>query len=285
MMTEFQFRLIDTGSPVGELRADRLIELVQNLQRISTRIGRATTRGEARGRLRKETEEMVVLSIGLTPGSTTLQWQRAPHGSTLDLKLPHEEAFDRTFENVISALASNERPSWFDDGFASDVGALRNALERTARTVEFSSDGTVHTTFCLSDTTPETWAATEPAQASQEIRFVGQLRAVNLDTHRLHVTDDVGNRVALPDVSGDLEVGALLGQYVEVTGFPEYTEDGHPSHIRNATVVAAEPVITPSAPPHTDIAELLASAPGPDPHGVAGLTDEEAEGFLKAIGL
>jgi len=284
-MTEFQFRLIDTGSPVGELRADRLIELVQNLQQISKRIGRATTRGEARGRLRKGTEEMVVLSIGLTPGSTTLQWQRAPHDSTLDLTLPHEEAFDRTFEDVISALASNERPTWFDDGLASDLGSLRNALERTARTVEFSSNGNVHTTFCLSDTTPETWLTPEPARASQEIRFIGQLRAVNLDTHRLHVTDDVGNRVALPEVSGDLEVGALLGQYVEVTGFPEYAEDGHPSHIYNATVVEAEPVLTSSAPTHTDIDVLLASAPGPDRHGVAGLTDEEVEGFLKAIGL
>ena len=284
-MTQFQLRLIDTGSPVGELRADRLIELVQNLQRISTRIGRAETGGEARGRLRTGTEEMVALSIRLIPESTTLQWQRAQQDATLDLKLPQEEAFDRTFEKVIAALASNVRPSWFDDGFASDVGSLRNALERAARTVEFSSDGTIHATFCTSDTTPETWAAPEPAQASQEIRFIGQLRAVNLDTHRLHVTDDVGTRVALPDVPGDLELGALLGQYVEVNGLPEYTEDGRPSHIHNATVVAAGPVIPSSAQTHTDIDVLLASAPGPDNDGVAGLTDEETEGFLNAIGL
>src|SRR5699024_3813829 len=143
----------------------------------------------------------------------------------------------------------------------------------------------IHTTFCTSDTTPETWAAPEPAQASQEIRFIGQLRAVNLDTHRLHVTNDGGTRVAMPDVPGGLEIGARLGRHFEVNGVPGCSEDGRPSHIQNATVVAAEPVIPSSAQTHTDIDVLLASAPGPDNDGVAGLTDEETEGFLNAIGL
>lgn len=102
-MTQFQFRLIDTGSPAGELLADRLIDLVQNLQGISTRIGRAATGGHTRGKLRKTTEEMVALSIGLAYGSTTLQWQRASRDSALELELPHEVEFDRTFETVITA--------------------------------------------------------------------------------------------------------------------------------------------------------------------------------------
>lgn len=285
MTKQFQFRLIDTGSPSGELHADRLIELVQNLKSIAMRIGRLATTGEPRGRLRKVTEQTVNLSIGLGVGSTALQWRRAPQYSALEIELPHEAEFDRTFEAVITSLANNKRPSWFDDAFARDVGALRDTLERSARTVEFSSDGTIQTTFHTSDTTRETWVSPTPHLSPEEIQVVGQLRAVNLDTHRLRVTDDVGNKVSLISAVNDLKASPLLGQYGEVTGSPERTPDGQLTQIHNATIAPAEPVIRlPSRGP-IDLEELLTSALGPDPGGITGLTDEEADEFLRAIGL
>lgn len=83
----------------------------------------------------------------------------------------------------------------------------------------------------------------------------------------------------------DLEAGALLGQNVEVTSSAEHTEIGRLVRIHNAAVVAAVPVVGTYTRPSADVAELLASAPGPDPQGVTGLSEEEADGFLKAIGV
>lgn len=113
---------------------------------------------------------------------------------------------------------------------------------------------------------------------------MGRLFAVNLLTHRLDVRDDVGHRVALPEVAEDAQTAPLLGRYVDVRGFPERDDRGRLTRLRHASVAAADdPLRVATAPAVTTLADLLASAPGPNLHRGLDLTDDEFAAFLAAI--
>lgn len=118
------------------------------------------------------------------------------------------------------------------------------------------------------------------------ITFAGRLYAVNLNTHRLQVQDDVGHQVALPKVSNDAEASLLIGGYVVVTGAPERDVRGRLTHLHDAAVVAApDPLDGSAVPAAVALEEILASAPGPDLDGGIELTDEEFDSFFAAMGL
>jgi len=284
--TQFEFRLIGGESPEGELEADHLIAIVQSLKEVATKLGRAETDAESLGRPSKRTQRVAKLTIGLAPGSTKVLVRRADDEDSLDFDLDEEKSFDEKFQAIVESIALDDRPEWVTDTLAIAAGELRTALEKAAPTVEFKAAGQVRRTFKTAETRRETWKATSAPAAPETVTFVGRLRAVNLDTHRLQVTDDVGNRVALPNVVNDVQVGHLIGGYVEVIGAPEHDPKGKLAQIHEAVIQAAAPI-----PGSTGVREvvsldeILASASGPELGGIPGLTEEEAESYLKAIGL
>lgn len=286
MTTQFEFRLIEADAPQGELEADHLIAIVQSLKDIATRLGRGETDAEALGRPPARTQRIAKLTIGLTPGSTRLLVRRADAADALPFDLHEEESFDARFEQIVWSIANNERPSWITDSLAAAAGNLRTALEKAAPTVEFTAAGQVLSTFQTAATRRETWVAIETPPTPDTVTFVGRLRAVNLDTHRLQVTDDVGNRVALPNVADDMRIGHLVGSYVEVVGAPGLDPNGKLSQIHDAVVQPA-PFAPGSAGVRDAVSldEILASAAGPEPGGITGITAEEAASYLKAIGF
>lgn len=286
MATQFEFRLVDGTAPEGELEADQLLAIVQSLKEIATKLGRAATDAEPVGRPPKRTRKVARLTIGLAPGSTRLLARRVDDDDALDFDLHEEEAFDEKFEAIIDSIASDDRPDWVTDTMAVAAGELRNALERAAPIVEFKVGGQVRRTFATSATRKETWRVGEVEPGIETTTFVGRLRVVNLDTHRLQVTDDVGNKVALPNVANDEEVGSLLGQYVSVTGTPEWDGNRRLTQIHEAVIESAGPVPAEmGSRPVVAIEDILSSAPGAQPGGIPGLTSDEAEAYLKAIGL
>jgi len=289
MPTQFEFRLIDGNAPEGELEADQLIAIVMSLKEVATKLGRAETDAEAVGRPSKRTQRVAKLSIGLAPGSTKVLVRRAEiDDDALPIELDEERAFDEKFQAIVESIAADERPGWITDTLAIAAGKLRAALEDAAPTVEFKAGEQVHRTFKTVDTHKETWNAIDLKPEAEAVAFVGRLRAVNLDTHRLHVTDDVGNRVALPNVVNDAAVGRLLGDYVTVVGTPERDSKGRLTQIHQAMVEAA-PLLPSSVrlgvPEPVSLEDILASAPGPRFGGINGLTDDEADAFLDALGL
>ncbi|MDM4762161.1 hypothetical protein QT381_03970 [Galbitalea sp. SE-J8] len=286
MATQFEFRLIDGEAPEGELEADQLIAIVQSLKEVATKLGRAETDAEPVGRPSKRTQRVAKLSIGLAPGSTKLLVRRADDEDALAFDLDEEKSFDEKFQAIVESIAVDERPEWVTDTLAVAAGELRSALEKAAPTVEFKVGGQARRTFKTSETRRETWKAVDVEPEADSVTFVGRLRAVNLDTHRLQVTDDVGNRVALPNVANDVQVGHLIGGYVEVVGAPERDPKGKLAQIHEAVIQAAAPI--PGAFGVREVVSLediLASAPGPVLGGIPGLTDDEAESYVKAIGL
>lgn len=286
MPTQFEFRLIGGESPQGELEADQLIAIVQSLKEVATKLGRIETDAEVVGRLPKRAQRVAKLSIGLAPGSTRVLVRRADREDSLDFDLAEEMSFDQKFQQIVESIASDTRPDWVTDTLAISAGDLRNALEKAAPAVEFTAAGTVRRTFKTAETRRETWKIVSTPAASETVTFVGRLRSVNLDTHRLQVTDDIGNKIALPEVTNDLQVGHLIGGYVEVVGAPERDLNGKLVQIHEAVIQAAAPIpASTGAREVVSIDEILAGASGPELGGIPGLTEDEAESYLKAIGL
>lgn len=288
MATQFEFRLIDGDAPAGELEADQLIAIAQSLKEVATKLSRAETDAEAVGRPPKRTQRVAKLTIGLAPGSTKVLVRRADvDKDALPIELDEERTFDEKFQAIVESIAVDERPDWVTDTLAVAAGKLRAALEDAAPTVEFKAAEQVRTIFKTKETHKETWGTPEAEPDADAVTFVGRLRAANLDTHRLQVTDDIGNKVALPNVVNDAEVGRLLGSYVSVVGSPERDLKGRLSQIHQAVVQAAESLpanVTVGVPAAVSLDEILASAPGPQLGGI-GLTEQEAEAYFEALGL
>lgn len=285
MAKEFEFRLIDGSALSGRLEADDLIALVQSLKEVATKLGRDETEAELVGRPTKPTQRLAKLNIGLAPGSTRVLLQRTAGGNhALDFELDEERSFDERFEEIVDSIASDRRPEWVSGPLAVATEKLRAALAHAAPQVEFTVDGRVHRRFVTEKTHKQTWSVDDSSD-EETVRFVGRLRAVNLDSHRLQVTDDVGNRVALVDVEEDAQAGRLLGGYVVVVGSPERDGKGRLSCIHRPVIAAAP------APPGSNgvrnvvpLDEILSRVEGPAIGGISDLTEDEAAAFLEAIG-
>lgn len=289
MATQFELRLIDGDAPAGELEADHLIAIVQSLKELATKLGRAETDAEPVGRPARRTQRVATLSIGLAPGSTRVLVRRSKvDEAALPIELAEELAFDEKFQAIVESIAADERPAWVSDTVAMAVSSLRAALEVAAPVVEFTAGGKTRTTFRTNETHRETWKSADAERQGEAVTFVGRLRAVNLDTHRLQVTDDVGNKVALPNVGNDATVGHLLDAYVEVVGTPERDARGRLAQLHDVEIKPAPQIpagVGVGVRRAVPLNEILATARGPEPGGIPDLTEEEALSFLTAIGV
>lgn len=285
MTTQFEFRLIGASAPDGELEAEQLLAIVTSLKEVATKIGRVETDAEPVGRAPKRTQRVAKLTIGLAAGSTAVLVRRTGAGDALEFDLEDERSFDETFAALVESIALDQRPGWVGDSLSLAAADLTTALQQAAPLVEFKVAGKVRRRFKTEDTHRETWRV-DSAIGPDSITFAGRLYAVNLNTHRLQVQDDVGHQVALPKVANDAEVSRLIGNYVNVTGAPVRDTRGRLTHIHDATVVAApDPLSGSVVPAAVSLDEILASAPGVEPGGIAGLTDAEFDSFFEAMGL
>ena len=120
------------------------------------------------------------------------------------------------------------------------------------------------------------------------VAFVGKLRAVDLDTHRLQVTDDTGTKVALAKVVDSETIGRLLNQYVAVFGTPVRDDNGNLKAIHGARVepaLALPQGVGLGVQGWVSLGALAEGLVGPSLRGIPDVTDDEAESFLTAIGL
>ncbi|MDV8021645.1 hypothetical protein [Rhodococcus sp. IEGM 1330] len=286
MTTQFEFRLKESNAPEGELDADDLIALVQSLKAVAMSIGRSETDADRLGRAPSRVHRVANLVIGLAPGSTRLLVRRAGAGvDALDFDLADEEGFDSKFERLVESIGLDHRPDWVSDSLSNAAGELASALRRAAPEVEFKADGLTVQTFYTAALRPETWEVAAGV-STEFLTFIGRLYSANLHTHRFQVEDDAGNQVALPDVADDSGLGPLLGRYVTVTGTPEAGADGQLKRLLNSRIVAlldgvAEMGVRDSIP----LGDILAAAPGIEPGGIDGVSDDEADAFFAAIGL
>lgn len=280
--TQFEFHLLGANAPDGELEADQLLSIVASLKEIATKIGRVETGAERLGRAPRRTTRIASLTIGLAPGSTRVLARRTGANDALAFDLAEEQAFDQRFADLVEAIALDERPEWVGDSLAIAAEQFTAALQQAAPDVEFKVAGQVRRRFSTQAIRRQTWEVSSTSGVDHTT-FVGRLYAVNLNTHRLQVQDDVGNQVALPKVANDAEVSRLIGAYVAVTGGPEFDPGGRLTQIHDAIIVrAADPWSDETVPGAVPLEDVLRSAPGPALDGGIEMTDEEYAVFIEA---
>ncbi|WP_415972522.1 hypothetical protein [Rhodococcus sp. 077-4] len=286
MTTQFEFRLSGSDAPEGELDADDLIALVQSLKSVAMNIGRSETDADPLGRAPARVHRVANLVVGLAPGSTRLLVRRAGAGpDALDFDLADEEAFDAKFAQLVESIGLDHRPDWVSDSLSHAAGELASALRRAAPEVEFKAGGLTRQAFTTTALRPETWEVATSLSIELST-FVGRLYSANLHTHRFQVEDDVGNQVALPDVADDSELGPLLGRHVTVTGTPEVGADGQLKRLLNSRIAALpESVAETGVSDAVPLGDILADAPGIEPGGIDGVSNDEADAFFAALGL
>lgn len=283
MPMQFDFHLIGANAPEGELPAEQLLELVESVKELATKIGRVETRAEPVGRAPRRTLQVARLSIGLTAGSTTVRVRRAGVVDALDFESEEEQTIDADFMAVIEAVARNERPGWIGDSIARAAAHVVNALQASAQQVQFVVDGVTRAEFSTAAVDRSVWQA--PLRAgNQEMTFVGRLYSANLRTHRFAIQDALGARLELPAVNDDDFAGALLGREVVAVGMPEYDEFGLLVALRHAAITLAPPAIKDGGVPGAvPLERILGSSTGADGETGIELTDEEFASFLNAV--
>lgn len=282
MTMQFDFHLIGADAPEGELDADQLIALVGSLKEVATRIGRIETQAERLGRAPNRTVRVARLTIGLAAGSTTLRMHRTGIADALDFDSDEEESFDERFAELVESFARNQRPAWVGESLSIATSHVIQALQQSARSVDFVVDGTSRSTFETGDLRRDVWEASRQP-GIDEVEFTGTLYSANLHTHRFQVEDAVGNRVTLPAVVDDAEARRLLGAVVQVTGVPDYDSAGVLTSIRRASITSADPVTGAGIGPAVALNDILRAAPTPDPDGGIDLTDAEFDAFLDVL--
>lgn len=283
MSAQFELHLTGANSPAGELDADHLLAIVKSLNDIARRIGRLETGAERLGRAPNHTQRVAKLVIGLQAGSTRVLARRAGAGEdALEFDLSEERAFDEHFAQLIDSIADDHRPEWVNDSLARAAGELTGALQQAATRVTFKVDQAARRSFVTAEVHRETWASANAIDESQ-VTFVGRLFMVNLETHRLEVIDDVGHKVALPEVEDDVSAARLINSHVVVTGQPEKDAAGRLVRIHEAGIQPAPVVYVRGGLGVVPLDDILASAPGPDPDGGLALTDEEFDEFMASI--
>ncbi len=286
-----RLRLIGADFPDGEIPLDHLAAISSATQQLATRLARAAEDRGGAGRSSRRIEEGVrLLFVGIESGSTGLLFAAPPDAPRLDLGGPSDAAVDRALDRIADGVeADGELPGPFD-GPAAD--ALRDWFESVgaaAREAEIEVGVRSSPARRVRFDPSERLAALEPRpETRRPITVEGVLYAVNLHSRRFIVEDDLGASLAVvvPEAV-EHRAALLLDQRVRVEGVGEYLADGKLRSVVANVVRPAVSAIDSSPFWESDTPELLAGSPSPpslDELAVPGLTESDAERFLRTIG-
>ncbi len=276
---DLELRLSGLPTPDGEISLADLAAIAAPLQELATRVGRYVAEQSGPGRSLAAVENATRLRLrGVMEGSTRLL---VGYGQTDVLEIDNglqQSTADRFWE-VIEGISTDRRPSWTTPGIDDSALKLLDGL-RHAGSVEVSRHDGRTTRFTPPTASREVWLRTERVTDTPVV-MVGWLKAVDLDSGRFRLTDDVGNRIPLVQVLDPEAAAALVGRRVAASG---HEIRGPLGEFRGVQGARLRPVELPSAwlaPAPTDLAKVL-SRPGPDPEG-GDLTDDEFAAFMAAL--
>ncbi|MCW2749403.1 MAG: hypothetical protein JWR83_513 [Aeromicrobium sp.] len=282
MINEIELRLIGATAPSGEIAVKDLANVATALQELVLRIGREVVNTPGPGRSKHYVEEFSQLRLSsLEDGSTVLRFSKGPIDK-LDLDLALLAEADDRFWEILGAISADQRPDWATELIAESAGKLVSALRGAARTaiVAAPSRGQVH--IDSQSIHLDTWTAVHVT--NDLMTTAGRLEKVDLRSHEFRLRDDVGHTVELRQVQNDADVAQLVGRWVVAEGTGVLNESGRLVALGEARVSSVvDPAAEFASNKIVSREEILASAPGPDPHGGIDLTDDEFAEFMKAI--
>lgn len=182
------------------------------------------------------------------------------------------------FWEIVSGVASDERPNWTPSLVSESVVSLLNALQHAAQTVAVSLDGGPPVTIRPATASRDVWKHIERVQPTAR-PMTGVLKMVDIEQARFRLRDDVRNSIALHHVVEPERAAGLVGQRVTATGVPIYSTEGKFLRLEAPTIEATALPAEWMTRQYNDVAAIIAAAPGPDPAGMPGFTEEEAEAW------
>ncbi len=285
MSTQFEVILLDATSPDGEIRLTDLAAIAQSFQELSLRIGRSRAESEGPGRTKRTIDEMTQLRLrSIEPGSTKLLLAQGP-SDELELDLEDSREIAQMFWEVIDGVGADARPDWVSDLVADSAAGVVAALQSAAPVVVVTRDDREDIRIRTELIHRETWTTERLVRGEDSVLVSGTLEKVDLRSHDFRVRDDAGNAIELHDVSDPGTAAHLVGTHVTAAGIAVRNRAGRLSGLSGPEVQAEGDAVSRfRVPSSTSIAEILESAPGPDPDGGIELTDEEFAKFLESIG-
>lgn len=272
MSAHYDIRLHGMASPDGEITLTDLASLADPLQELMRFLGRDVIGAAQRGRPSEYLTQLTELRLSsLEKGSTRLVLERGASGI---LSVPTEEweALDERFWEVVEAVPTGRVPGWVTPAIADRAHRLIRATNGVATEVTFSTPGHRPVSWVSSQVSADPWKPASGTSTSNA-EVSGILEAVDLNSQKFRIRDDVGGTVTLHNVDNADATAPLVGRRVLATGRGEYSA-GKLAAVHDARL---EPFPVPAewTPGHRPKFFDIASFP-PAPTGPAAeVTDEE----------
>ena len=282
---DLTFRLIGTQLPPGQLGLSDLADICRALQDLNTKVSRLVA-GQRIGRTGDAAARVAQLRFtGISQGSTVLD---VGYGETNPLPDPDlstlEDETSEKFWEVIAGMSTGARPGWATEGVDRSALDLGDALAHAARSVVVHRADDRQIRFEGRSFARQLWQATDETIIDETVAVEGELRAVDLETHRFRIRDDAGNAIALMDVQNEDTAAQLIAGRAIAAGLAVRGRHGELKAVTAATVTAS----TVPARWRPGGAGQQRSRPEftrqrADWEPIPGLTDEESDRFMAAI--
>ena len=286
---DFEVRLLHlrNGVPSGAIGLADLAVLASALQELNTRIARLVVGQDGPGRSLEAAAQVAQLRLtGIREGSTRLEvgYGEQPTLDDSTFARAQDETVDK-FWQIVAGIAADSRPDWVTNAIAVSAADLVTAMARSAAGAVFSGSAGREVSFEKLTVDRSRWGGNDPA-AMSEIAVAGQLYAVNIETRRFSIRDDIGNSIPLEKVLNLDEASVLLGQRVEATGSVSHGKGGE---LRLTDVTVSPAAIPADWLPGGNTGGLqnflatAALAAGPDPNGIDDITEGDIDELLALI--
>jgi len=279
---EFELKLEETGLPPGEIELRDLANVSAKLQELATRVGRWVAGIDRTGRSTADVEDAVGLRLTeIRTGSTVLALARGPVASPL-FDAPLEEQFDTRMWQTLNAIGNDAPEDETPARVRESALGLLDALDHAAGRVVVSRSDGARFTFRPVDRDRQVWATVRKSVDEQEVTLSGVVKAVDLDSRRFRLQDDVGNRIPLEGIDDVQVARELLDRRADAVGLPVRDARGR---IQSLQVSSIDLSHVPEAwtASHHDNSWQDTDLPGPDPDGGVELSDDEWSSLMAVL--
>lgn len=276
-------RLTGTDVPSGQIDLESLAAIASSLQELATRVGRLVIGQEGPGRTAGVAARVVRLRLaGLSEGSTLLTIPFG-EGDVLPMDAGIGTEIAEKFWEILTGIEHAERPGWTTPLVSQAAVHVLDALARAASQVSISRADGRSASWQRDSVSRDPWLGPGPVVGETSITVSGRLEMVDLRRAQFRLRDDVGNAITLVDVANPEEAGPLVGERAVAMGLPVCDSTGRLQSMEAATVSAAPIPPEWTVPRRTDLEALVAAVPGPDPAGIAGVTDHDVTALLSLL--
>lgn len=212
---DVQFRLIGQPSPAGQIRAADLIAIASSIKDLTYRLTRAAADAQGLGRTTADLEALAQVRVSLASGST-LVLCRIGDLNALDVDLLEAEV-DRMLWDIVNGMSTAHCPASVSETVSEAAGDLAVALRQAATDVEVVVGGRPAVRVTKVSLSRDVWTS-PPPEDLDSVPMQGELRAVDLDSHRFRLVDDVGTKIELEHVEDAPSVAGLVETRVQAVG-------------------------------------------------------------------